>query len=157
MDRGGVVVGDVHEGIDSTLIMLKHKIKHTSIKVERNYDTSLPQLTMHGSELNQVWTNLIDNAVGALGENGKITISTLRDNGCVRVDIADDGPGIPEEVRSRIFDPFFTTKPPGTGTGMGLDTARRIVEQRHNGSLTFDTGEGGTTFHVWLPLEDTRR
>ena len=75
----------------------------------------------------------------------------------MRVDIADDGPGIPADVRTRIFDPFFTTKAPGTGTGMGLDTARRIVEQTHRGSLTFDTGEGGTTFHVWLPLEGTKR
>jgi signal transduction histidine kinase len=157
MDRGEVVVADVHEGLDSTLIMLKHKIKHTQIKVERVYDETLPKLTMHGSELNQVWTNLLDNAIGALGETGEITITTSRDNGCVRVDIADDGPGIPEDVRSRIFDPFFTTKAPGAGTGMGLDTARRIVEQRHNGSLTFDTGEGGTTFHVWLPLEGTKR
>lgn len=153
MDRGGVIVADVHEGLDSTLIMLKHKIKHTSIKVERHYDKSLPQITMHGSELNQVWTNLLDNAIGALGETGTITISTFPDNGCIRVDIADDGPGIPEDVRQRVFDPFFTTKPPGSGTGMGLDTARRIVEQRHGGSLTFDTGSDGTTFHVWIPLE----
>jgi signal transduction histidine kinase len=152
MDRGGVVKADVHEGLESTLIMLGHKLKHTQIKVKRDYDTSLPQLTMYGSELNQVWTNLLDNAIGALGETGTITVSTAADNGCVRVDIADDGPGIPEDVRSRVFDPFFTTKAPGSGTGMGLDTARRIVEQRHNGSLTFDTGAGGTVFHVWLPL-----
>jgi signal transduction histidine kinase len=157
MDRGGIVEADVHEGLESTLIMLAHKLKHTDIKVKRSYDKSLPKLTMHGSELNQVWTNLIDNAIGAVGESGVITVSTVADNGCVRVDIADDGPGIPAEVRSRIFDPFFTTKAPGTGTGMGLDTARRIVEQRHKGSLTFDTGEGGTTFHVWLPLEGTTR
>lgn len=153
MDRGGVVVADVHEGLDSTLIMLKHKLKHTGIKVERHYDKSLPQITMHGSELNQVWTNILDNAIGALGEEGTITITTMPENGCIKVDIADDGPGIPEDVRSRVFDPFFTTKPPGSGTGMGLDTARRIIEQRHGGSLTFDTGEGGTTFHIWLPLE----
>jgi signal transduction histidine kinase len=153
MDRGEVVIADVHEGLDSTLIMLKHKLKHTSIKVKRDYDDTLPKLTMHGSELNQVWTNLLDNAIGALGEQGTITITTLPDNGCVRVDIADDGPGIPDEVAQRVFDPFFTTKPPGSGTGMGLDTARRIVEQRHGGSLTFDTGAGGTVFHVWLPIE----
>ncbi|HEX6023838.1 MAG TPA: ATP-binding protein [Solirubrobacter sp.] len=153
VDRGGVVKADVHEGLESTLIMLGHKLKHTQIKVKRNYDKSLPQLTMYGSELNQVWTNLLDNAIGALGESGTITVSTMADNGCVRVDIADDGPGIPADVRSRIFDPFFTTKPPGSGTGMGLDTARRIVEHRHKGSLTFDTSEGGTVFHVWLPVE----
>ncbi len=157
MDRGGIVEADVHEGLESTLIMLGHKLKHTDIKVKRVYDKTLPKLMMHGSELNQVWTNLLDNAIGALGESGEITVSTVADNGCVRVDIADNGPGIPEDVRSRIFDPFFTTKAPGTGTGMGLDTARRIVEQTHRGSLTFDTGEGGTVFHVWLPLEGTKR
>lgn len=157
MDRGGVIVADVHEGLDSTLIMLKHKLKHTAIKVERHYDESLPKITMHGSELNQVWTNLLDNAIGALGETGTITITSLPDNGCIRVDIADDGPGIPEDVQQRIFDPFFTTKAPGSGTGMGLDTARRIVEQRHGGSLTFDTGSGGTVFHVWLPLEGKKK
>ena len=107
---------------------------------------------MRGSELNQVWTNLLDNAIAALGDSGTITVTTLSDNGCVRVDIADDGPGIPADVGSRVFDPFFTTKAPGSGTGVGLDTARRIVEQRHNGSLAFDTGEAGTTFHVWLPV-----
>jgi signal transduction histidine kinase len=153
MDRGGVVVADVHEGLDSTLSMLKHKLKHTGIKVERRYDESLPKITMHGSELNQVWTNILDNAIGALGEEGTITITTMPENGCIKVDIADDGPGIPADVQHRVFDPFFTTKPPGSGTGMGLDTARRIVEQRHGGSLTFDTGEAGTTFHIWLPLE----
>jgi signal transduction histidine kinase len=153
MDRGDVIRADVHEGLESTLTILNHKLKHTRITVERDYDTTLPHLTMRGSELNQVWTNLLDNAIAALGDSGTITVTTLSDNGCVRVDIADDGPGIPAGIRSRVFDPFFTTKPPGSGTGMGLDTARRIVEQRHSGSLTFDTGAAGTTFHVWLPVE----
>jgi signal transduction histidine kinase len=156
MDRGGVVQADVHEGLESTLIMLSHKLKHTQIKVMRHYDKSLPRLTMHGSELNQVWTNLLDNAIGALDADGVISITTSADNGCIKVDIADNGPGIPEDVRPRIFDPFFTTKAPGSGTGMGLDTARRIVEQRHRGSMTFDTGDGGTVFHVWLPLEGSK-
>jgi signal transduction histidine kinase len=156
MDRGGVVQADVHEGLESTLIMLSHKLKHTQIKVKRHYDKSLPRITMHGSELNQVWTNLLDNAIGALDAEGVISITTSADNGCIKVDIADNGPGIPEDVRPRIFDPFFTTKAPGSGTGMGLDTARRIVEQRHRGSMTFDTGDGGTVFHVWLPLEGSK-
>jgi signal transduction histidine kinase len=155
MDRGDVVIADVHEGLESTLIMLGHKLKHTHIKIKRDYDKTLPKLTLRGSELNQVWTNVLDNAIGALGEEGTISIKTLADNGCVRVDIADDGPGIPPEIAKHVFDPFFTTKPPGSGTGMGLDTARRIVEQRHRGSLTFDTDSGGTTFHIWLPVEDT--
>ena len=111
---------------------------------------------MYGSELNQVWTNLLDNAIGALGEQGVITITTGSDNGCIKVDVADDGPGIPAEARPHIFDPFFTTKAPGSGTGMGLDTARRIVEQRHRGSIAFDTGAGGTVFHVWLPLDGVK-
>ena len=157
MDRGGVVQADVHEGLESTLVMLGHKLKHTQIKVKRDYDKSLPQLMMYGSELNQVWTNLLDNAIGALGEDGAIQITTRPDNGCIKVDIADDGPGIPADARAHIFDPFFTTKAPGSGTGMGLDTARRIVEQRHCGSITFDTGDGGTTFHVWLPLDGVKK
>ena len=157
MDRGGVVQADIHEGLESTLVMLGHKLKHTQIKVKRDYDKSLPQLMMYGSELNQVWTNLLDNAIGALGEDGHIQITTSPDNGCIKVDIADDGPGIPADVQAHIFDPFFTTKAPGSGTGMGLDTARRIVEQRHRGSITFDTGDGGTTFHVWLPLDGVKK
>ena len=155
MDRGGIVKADVHEGLESTLVMLGHKLKHSQIKVKRVYDKTLPQLTMRGSELNQVWTNLLDNAIGVLGDDGTITVTTSADNGCVKVDIADDGPGIPADIANHVFDPFFTTKAPGAGTGMGLDTARRIIEQRHRGSITFDTGDGGTVFHVWLPVEDT--
>jgi signal transduction histidine kinase len=157
MDRGGVVQADVHEGLESTLVMLGHKLKHTQIKVKRDYDKTLPKLTMYGSELNQVWTNLLDNAIGALGPDGIIKVTTSSDNGCIKVDIADDGPGIPADARTHIFDPFFTTKPPGSGTGMGLDTARRIVEQRHRGSISFDTGASGTTFHVWLPLDGVKK
>ena len=112
----------------------------------------LPQLTVHGSELNQVWTNLLDNAIDALGEQGTITIATRRDGDCALVDITDDGPGIAPEIRDRVFDSFFTTKDVGAGTGLGLATARRIVVDRHDGSLTFDSEPGRTTFHVWLPL-----
>ena len=109
-------------------------------------------MTIYGSELNQVWTNLLDNAIDAVGESGTITVSTKRDGDCILVEIADTGPGIPPEARAHVFDPFFTTKDVGRGTGLGLDTARRIVEDRHGGSLTFDTSERGTTFHVWIPL-----
>jgi signal transduction histidine kinase len=157
MDRGGLVTADVHEGLESTLVILGHKLKHTKIKIVREYDKSLPKLTVHGSELNQVWTNMIHNAIQALGESGTITIRTSRDGPCVRVDIGDDGPGIPDSARGRVFDPFFTTKPVGSGSGLGLDTCRRIVEDRHNGSIDFDTGPEGTVFHVWLPIEDTAR
>jgi signal transduction histidine kinase len=157
MDRGELVQVDVHEGLKTTLVMLGHKLKHTSINVEKDFDRTLPQLTVRGSELNQVWTNLIDNAIGALGEQGTITIRTVRDGPCVRVDIADDGPGIPTDAQPHVLDPFFTTKPVGQGTGLGLDTARQIVEEHHAGTLGFDTGPGGTTFHVWLPIEGTVR
>jgi signal transduction histidine kinase len=152
MDRGGVVVADIHEGIVSTLIMLKHKLKHKSITLSKDFDKTLPPITMRGSELNQVWTNLLDNAIDALGDGGTITITTRRDDDCVQVDIADDGPGIAPEAQARVLDPFFTTKAVGAGTGLGLDTARRIVEDGHGGSLWFDSSPAGTTFHVRLPL-----
>jgi signal transduction histidine kinase len=125
--------------------------------VVKDFDRGLPQLTVRGSELNQVWTNLIDNAIDAMGESGTLTISTVRDGPCVRVDVADDGPGIPAEAQSHVLDPFFTTKPVGQGTGLGLDTARQIVEEHHTGTLGFDTGPDGTIFHVWLPIEGTAR
>jgi signal transduction histidine kinase len=157
MDRGEVVSADIHEGIDTTLVVLGHKMKHTSIKVERDYDRSLPKLAVRGSELNQVWTNLIDNAIDALGDSGTITVRTGREGDQVVVSVSDDGPGIPPEVRDRIFDPFFTTKGVGAGTGLGLDTARRIVEERHRGTLGVESGPGGTTFRVWLPVANTAR
>ena len=155
MDRGELVQVDVREGIDATVKVMGHKLKHTRIDVRKDYEDDLPRLAVHGSELNQVWTNLIDNAVDALGQTGTITIGAHRDGPCVRVDIADDGPGIPEESRRRVLEPFYTTKEVGRGTGLGLDTVRRIVEDRHDGSLSFDTGDDGTTFHVWLPINAT--
>jgi signal transduction histidine kinase len=152
MDRGGLVEADVHEGLETTLKVLGHKLKHKEIEVRREYDRTLPPLTIYGSELNQVWTNLLDNAIDAVGERGTITVRTRRDGECILVDIADTGPGIPADVRARVFEPFFTTKDVGSGTGIGLDTARRIVIERHGGSMTFDTSDQGTTFHVWLAL-----
>jgi signal transduction histidine kinase len=157
MDRGGLVTADVHEGLESTIVMMGHKLKHTKIKIVRDYDKTLPKVTMHGAELNQVWTNLIHNAIQALGETGTITIRTSRDGDCVKVDIDDDGPGISPENRDHIFEPFFTTKGVGNGTGLGLDTCRRIVEERHRGSISFDSGPKGTVFHVWLPFDNTAR
>jgi signal transduction histidine kinase len=152
MDRGDLVEVDLHEGLETTLKVLGHKLKHTSIEVVRDYDRSLPKLSVRGSELNQVWTNLLDNAIDALGDHGTITISTRRDNTCALVDVGDDGPGIAPENRDRVFDSFFTTKDVGAGTGLGLATARRIVVDRHDGSLTFDSEPGHTTFHVSLPI-----
>jgi signal transduction histidine kinase len=153
MDRGGLVEVDLHEGLETTLTVLGHKLKHSAIKVKRDYDRELPRVTVRGSELNQVWTNLLDNAIDAVNGEGTITVSTRRDGECAVVEIADDGEGIPAEVRDRIFDPFFTTKDVGLGTGLGLATARRIVVDRHDGSLGVESGPGRTTFSVRLPLE----
>jgi signal transduction histidine kinase len=152
LDRGGPVRYDVREGLETTLTMLNHKLKHTAIEVVRDYDDSLEPITARGSELNQVWTNLIDNAAMALGDSGTITLRTSRDDDCAVVEVADDGPGIPTEVRDRIFEPFFTTKGVGEGTGLGLDTARRLVVDRHDGSISFDSSPAGTTFTVRIPI-----
>jgi signal transduction histidine kinase len=152
MDRGELLELDVHEGIETTLKVLGHRLKHTEIEVVREYDKSLPKLTARGSELNQVWTNLLDNAIDALGESGTITIRTRREARGIRVDVADDGPGIPEDIRDRIFDSFFTTKEVGHGTGLGLATVHQIVVDRHRGRITVESEPGQTTFGVWLPL-----
>jgi signal transduction histidine kinase len=152
MDRGGLVEVDLREGLETTLTILGHKLKHTQIKVVRDYDDALPRLTVHGAELNQVWTNLLDNAIGALGAQGTITITTRQDGSCAEVDIADDGPGISTEIRDKVFDPFFTTKDVGHGTGLGLDTARRILAERHRGSLTLESAPGRTVFRARLPI-----
>jgi signal transduction histidine kinase len=155
MDRGELVEVDVHDGLETTLTVLGYKLKHTAIAVVRDYDRALPLLTVRGSELNQVWTNLLDNAIDALGEQGTITITTSSEAGCAVVEITDDGPGIPDEASERIFDPFFTTKDVGQGTGLGLATARRIVVDRHHGSLSLASRPGHTTFTVRLPLTQT--
>jgi signal transduction histidine kinase len=152
MDRGALVEVDLHEGLETTLTVLSYKLKHTTIALVRDYDRALPKLTVRGSELNQVWTNLLDNAIDALGEQGTITITTRADGECAVVEIADDGPGIPEDLAGRIFDPFFTTKDVGHGTGLGLATARRIVVERHDGSLSLDSRPGRTVFRVRLPF-----
>jgi signal transduction histidine kinase len=152
MDRGELVEVDLHEGIETTLVVLGHKLKHTAIEVVRDYERDLPRLTVRGSELNQVWTNLLDNAIHALGERGTITIATHRAGECAVVEVSDDGPGVPPDIRDRVFDSFFTTKDVGHGTGLGLATARRIVVERHHGSLTLDARPGRTTFRVSLPL-----
>jgi signal transduction histidine kinase len=152
MDRGDFVQVDLHEGLETTLKVLGHKLKHTSIALVRDYDRSLPKLTVRGSELNQVWTNLLDNAIDALGDSGTLTITTRRENARALVDISDDGPGIPPEARDRVFESFYTTKDVGRGSGLGLATARRIVVDRHDGALTFDSEPGRTTFHVALPI-----
>jgi len=155
MDRGDVVEVDVTEGIETTLTILGHKLKHTRIKVVRDYDPALPRFLARGAELNQVWTNLIDNAIGALGDEGTITLTTRRDLDCAVVTVADDGPGIPPDIQDRVFEPFFTTKGVGQGTGLGLETARRIIVDAHEGSLSLDSQPGRTVFTVRLPMNHT--
>jgi signal transduction histidine kinase len=157
MDRGGLVEADLHEGLESTLVILGHMLKHTSITVVRDYDPALPKLTVRGSELNQVWTNILHNAIDALGEHGTITVRTRLDGDGVQVGVADDGPGIAEDARPHVFEPFYTTKAVGSGTGLGLDTAKRIVEEGHGGTISFTTSGAGTTFHVRLPLRPAAR
>ncbi len=152
MDRGDTVEVDVHEGLETTLVVLGHKLKASEIEIVRDYDRSLPKVTVRGSELNQVWTNLLDNAIDAVGTRGTITLRTLREGPCLAVEISDDGPGIPTDVIDHVFDPFFTTKDVGKGTGLGLDAAHRIVTVRHDGAITVDSKPGATTFHVRLPL-----
>jgi signal transduction histidine kinase len=152
MDRGDLVEVDLHEGLETTLAVLGHRLKHTEIQVVRRYDKDLPKLTVRGSELNQVWTNLLHNAIDALGDSGTITVATSREAGGARVEVSDDGPGIAPEDRERVFDSFFTTKDVGQGMGLGLATAHRIVVDRHHGTVTVDSDPGATTFRVWLPL-----
>ncbi len=143
---------DVRQGLDSTLTMLGHEIKTHHIKVEKQYDADLPKVNAYPGELNQVWTNLIDNAIDAIPkEGGRLRLEAYREDGIVAVRVIDNGPGIPPETQSRIFEPFFTTKPVGEGTGLGLDIAQRIVTQ-HGGRILVDSKPGETIFAVYLPL-----
>lgn len=150
MDRMAEQAVDLHAGLESTLVMLGHRLKK-GVNLTRQYDRDLPKIWAHGSELNQVWTNLIENAIDAMDGTGELQIRTCRDSRNVVVDIEDSGPGIPPEVRGRIFDPFFTTKPVGQGTGLGLDTVHRIV-RKHGGEVRVDSKPGKTQFQVRLPI-----
>jgi signal transduction histidine kinase len=151
MDRAPLQTFDIHEGLDATLTMLRHKLGD-GIRIVREYDRSLPQIVAYPGELNQVWTNLIDNAIDALGEHGTITVRTRAEGDRVAVEIADDGPGIPAEMRSRVFEPFFTTKEVGKGTGLGLDIAWRIIVGRHGGEVSLESEPGNTCFIILLPV-----
>ena len=148
MDRAAEQIVDVHEGLENTLVILGHKLR--GITVHRDFDRSIPQVHAVGSGLNQVWTNILDNAADALGEKGTITIRTRAEADRVIVEIEDDGPGIPEEHLSRIFEPFFTTKPQGEGTGLGLDMVWRIVTEEHGGGVEVESRPGRTLFRVSL-------
>lgn len=150
MDSASLQEIDVHPGLDSTVVMLGHKLQ--GVQVVREYDRSLPRIPAYAAELNQVWTNLIDNAADAMAGSGRLVLRTSRDGEHLLVEVQDDGPGVPEEVRPRVYEAFFTTKGPGEGSGLGLDNAKRIVERRHGGRISFTTGPDGTCFEVRLPL-----
>ncbi len=149
MDQGAMQNVDIHKGLENTLTMLNHRLKE--ITIIRQYDTDLPMVQARGSELNQVWTNLLDNALDAMQEQGTIWLVTRCENDYVMVEIADDGPGIPQDIQPRLFDPFFTTKDVGVGTGLGLDISYRII-QDHHGTIEVQSQPGLTRFIVRLPV-----
>ncbi|QCP48848.1 cyclic nucleotide-binding domain-containing protein [Trinickia violacea] len=151
MDQAPLQEVDIHDGIEDTLTIMRYKLKH-GVTVKRDYDRTLPRVPVYGSELNQVWTNLIDNAVDAMSGEGEITIRTRREGNLASVEIADTGPGIPEEIQAQLFDPFFTTKPPGKGSGLGLHIAYRTVVNRHGGTINIVSRAGESIFQVRLPL-----
>lgn len=152
LDQAPVQPVDIHEGLENTLIILNHKLKE-GIRVLRNYAADLPIIQAHGSELNQVWTNIIDNAADVLNGRGEIEICTWQEGKWVVVEISDNGPGISADIQPRIFDPFFTTKPPGKGTGLGLNISYNIVVYRHSGDIQVFSRPGHTAFQVRLPID----
>ena len=154
MDRAPLQNVDIHEGIESTLTMLQHKLKKADITIIREYESGLPQVNAIGNELNQVWTNLIDNAIDSIGNHGTILIRTKNDRKrYVLVEIVDNGTrGIPKEIQPRIFEPFFTTKELGKGTGLGLSISYRIIVDTHKGDISFSSEPGKTSFEVRLPI-----
>jgi len=150
LDQAPLKKINIHTGLESTLVMLQYKLKQ-GISIQRNYDPELPELDVYGSELNQVWSNLIDNAIEAMHGEGELRLRTYREGGQAVVEIGDDGPGIPENVLPRLFEPFFTTKDPGQGTGLGLYVSYNII-QKHHGVIEVTSKPGDTRFIVRLPL-----
>ncbi|WP_141326719.1 sensor histidine kinase [Myxococcus sp. AB025B] len=143
---------DVHEGLENTLLLLNYKLKH-GVEVKREYDRSLPRVQALPGMLNHVWTNLVDNAIDAMGGKGHLTVRTAKDQDALLVEVVDDGPGVPPELLERIWEPFFTTKPMGQGTGLGLDIIRRVVVDRHHGDVRVESRPGRTVFQIRLPLK----
>ncbi|GAA2890730.1 ATP-binding protein [Pseudonocardia halophobica] len=152
MDRAPYQTVDVHELLKSTIVMLHGKFGN-GVQLVKDFDRSLPKISVYAAELNQVWTNLIDNAVQAMDGHGTLTVRTAREGDRLLVEIGDTGPGVPAEIRSRIFEPFFTTKAVGEGTGLGLDISWRIVVNRHHGDLRVLSEPGNTRFQVLLPFD----
>jgi signal transduction histidine kinase len=155
MDQAKVQSVDVIKSLETTLTILNHKLKQ-GVAVQRDYQRVPLLVNSFGSELNQVWTNIIDNAIDAMHGKGELRVRTYRDDNCVVVEIADNGPGISPEVQPHIFEPFFTTKGVGEGTGLGLDTVQRIVK-KHRGNIQVNSKPGDTRFQIWLPLADAMR
>jgi signal transduction histidine kinase len=153
LDRAPYQVIDVHEGLKATLVMFGGKLSG-GVKVVKDLDRSLPKIPAYPAELNQVWTNIIDNALGAMAGSGTLTVRTALDGDRLLVEIGDTGPGIPPEVRKRVFEPFFTTKGVGEGTGLGLDVSWRVVVNRHHGDIRVESQPGDTRFQVRLPLTE---
>jgi signal transduction histidine kinase len=151
LDQAPLLEVDVHEGLENTLVIMQHKLKK-GVTVKREYAADLPRIEAYASELNQVWTNIIDNALDAMNGKGEIKIKTYGQDGRIVVEIVDNGPGIPQEIQSRIFDPFFTTKAPGHGTGLGLHISHDIIANRHHGQLTVESKPGETKFRAVLPI-----
>jgi signal transduction histidine kinase len=154
LDQAPVQAVDVHEGLENTLIILQHKLK-AGIQVRKDYAADLPRIEAFGGELNQAWTNIIDNAIDAMQGQGELGLRTERHGDRIVVAITDNGPGIPIEIQPRIFEPFFTTKPPGAGTGLGLHIAFNIIVHRHRGQIQVVSQPGATCFRVTLPIGGT--
>ncbi|MFL6025585.1 MAG: sensor histidine kinase, partial [Friedmanniella sp.] len=152
LDRAPVQDVEVTQGLESTLVMLGHKLRAGSITVQREYADDVPLVEASPGELNQVWTNLIDNAVDAMDGAGQLTVTTRSAGADVVVEIGDTGPGMPPEVAARAFEAFYTTKEVGKGTGLGLDIAQRIVVQRHGGTIDIDATPSGTVLRVTIPV-----
>ncbi len=152
MDRATLQPVDVREGLESTLTMLGHKLRQSSVTVVREFDEGLPHVDGYAGELNQVWTNLVDNAIDAMPDGGTLTVVACTRDRFLQVEVRDTGHGMPPEVAARAYDTFFTTKEVGRGTGLGLDIARRVVVDRHRGEIDIDSSDAGTTMRVRLPL-----
>jgi signal transduction histidine kinase len=151
MDRASMQHIDVTDGLESTLVMLGHKLRD-GVRVVRDYGADVPRIEAYAGELNQVWTHLIDNAVDAMDGAGTLRVATRADGDVVVVEIGDTGPGMPPPVAARAFEAFYTTKDPGKGTGLGLDIARRIVEERHGGTISIDSRPDETVLRVRIPI-----
>jgi signal transduction histidine kinase len=152
LDQAPIQSVDIHEGLDNTLAILQSKL-NAGIKITRRYDPNLPRIEAYGSELNQVWTNIIDNAIYAVEGEGEISLTTYQTGSWLVVEIQDNGVGISADIQAQVFDPFFTTKPPGSGSGLGLNISHNIITQKHDGMITVDSQPGMTCFQVKLPVK----